>query len=82
MAVQSENELNFSVSRKWKSCAIGLCHSPALSLSEVESSASIFGRFQGVVEMRRLYPVDTLEHPINLQWRRSHCNVNGVLVDL
>ena len=37
----------------------------------IESSARIIERFQGVVEMRRFYPV---------QWRQ--CNVNGVLVDL
>ena len=53
-----------------------------LERERVESSARIFGRFQGVVEMRRFYPVDTVEYLINLQWRRSHCNTNGVLVDL
>ena len=53
-----------------------------LERDRVESSARIFGRFQGVVEMRRFYPVDTVEYLINLQWRRSHCNANDVLVDL
>lgn len=28
----------------------------------VESSARIFGRFQGVIEMCRFYPVDTVEY--------------------
>ena len=32
--------------------------------------------------MCRFYLVDTVEYLINLQWRRSHCNANGVLVDL
>ena len=31
--------------------------------------------------MRRFYPEDTVEYLINLQWLRSHCNANGVLVD-
>ena len=48
----------------------------------VESSARIFGRFQGVVEIRRLTLVETVEYLINRQRRRSHCNANGVLVDL
>ena len=73
----------FSVSRKWKSWAIGLsCHSPAKFSLCIESSARIFVRFQGLVEMRRFYPVDTVQYLINLQWGRSHCNVNGVLGDL
>ena len=56
---------------------IGLsCHSPS------KYCVRIFGRSQGVVEMRRFYPVDTVEYLINLQWRRSHCNASGVLVDL
>ena len=42
----------------------------------------IFGRFPGVVEMRRFYPMNTAEYLINLQCRRSRCNANGVLVDL
>ena len=46
----------------------------------VESSARIFARFQGLVEMHSFYPVSTVEYLINLQWRRSHCNANDVLV--
>ena len=37
----------------------------------LESSARIFARLQGVVEMVRFYLVDTLEYIINLQWRRK-----------
>ena len=37
----------------------------------VESSARMLGRFEGVVEMLRSYPVDTGGHLINLQWRRK-----------
>ena len=36
-----------------------------------ESSAHIFGRLQGVVEMSRFYLVDTVEYLINLQWRNG-----------
>ena len=32
--------------------------------------------------MRRFYPVDTIGYLINLQWRRSRCTANGVLVNL
>ena len=31
----------------------------------------MFGKFEGVVEMHRFYPVDTVEHIIYLQWRRK-----------
>ena len=31
----------------------------------------MFGRFQVVVEMRRFYPVDTVEYLIHLKWRRK-----------
>ena len=31
---------------------------------------------------RRFYPLNTVEYLINLRWRRSHCNANGVLGDL
>ena len=81
MAIQSKNALDFSVFffffcyvGKRKSCAIGsfLCF---------ESSASIFGSFQGVVESHSLHQV-TIEYLLNLQWRRSRCNTNGDLLAL
>ena len=37
----------------------------------LESSARMFSQFQGIVEMRKLYPVVTEENLINLQWRRK-----------
>ena len=43
--------------------------------------ARFFVGFRGVVEMRRFYPVDKVDYLINLQWRRSHCNVSSVLAD-
>ena len=41
---------------------------PLLSNVFVRVSVSVFGRFEGVEEMHRFYPVDTVEHLINLQW--------------
>ena len=70
MAIQSESEWNFalfffffSCVGKWKSCEIGIsCHSPAKYYSMGVESSHIFGRFQGVVEMCRFYPVSTVEY--------------------
>ena len=44
----------------------------------VESSGSMFARCQEVVEMRRFYPVDTVEYAM----ASKVTNANGVLVDL
>ena len=50
----------------------------------VESSALVFGKFEGVLEMHRFHPVDTVEYLtlITRNGVESHCNANGVLVDL
>ena len=40
-----------------------------------------FGRFQGIVEMRRFYPVDTADMSRSNEVE-SHSNANGVLADL
>ena len=62
---------------KWKSVT------PLLSIVFVRSLLRVFlVGFRGVVDMSRFYPVDTVKYLINLQWRRSHCNANGVFVDL
>ena len=36
-----------------------------------ESYGREFGRFEGVAEMGRLYPVDAVDYFINLQWCRK-----------
>ena len=72
MAIRSENEFNlvvffFSVSGKVFPVT------PLLSgVSVRRVFCAYFGKFQGVVEMRRFLCCYTVEYLINLQWRRSH----------
>ena len=47
-----------------------------------ESSARIFARLHGVVEMGRFDQVDAVEYLIVCNGVESRCNANGVLVDL
>ena len=77
MANQSENGCHLVVSflfiyyffRVGKRSFLTLpCHVVSLW---VESSARVFGTFEGVVEMRTFYPVDIVAYLIYLQWRRK-----------
>ena len=58
MAIQSENEFFFfSVSGKVFFVTTLL----SSVFMRIDSSAHIFGRFQGVKEMHKFYPVDTVK---------------------
>ena len=68
---QSENEWNLVVFSFFFLFLFGKSLSyPSLALC-VESCGRMLGRFQGVVEMRRFDPVDTVEYLSNLQWCRK-----------